>query len=57
MQHYRCFNCREDSFGGRTIICEGMFFKLCKECAEDDDIYHELQKRMMEEQLDEPDVS
>ena len=53
MQHYRCFTCREDALGGRTIICDGMFFKVCKNCAEDDDIYHELQKCMMEEQIEE----
>jgi len=53
MQRYHCSVCRADAFGGRTVVFQGMFMKICKDCAEDNDIYHELEKRLMEETIDE----
>lgn len=49
MQKYRCFLCDKDSAGGRTTVFEGMFFKLCAECAESEDLYKEFRERMLEE--------
>ena len=52
MQRYHCTNCHADAQGGRTVVFQGMFFKICKDCAEDEDIYNELLKRMMDEDLE-----
>jgi hypothetical protein len=57
MQRYNCKNCDQDATGGSTIICEGVFMKICKECAEDKEIYKELEKRMMEEPIGTDDAN
>lgn len=48
MQRYNCSNCKADAAGGSSIIIAGVFLKVCKECAEDDEIYKELLLRMNE---------
>lgn len=37
MQHYPCYICRNDSLGGGSLVFEGMFFKLCAECMNDEE--------------------
>lgn len=36
MQTYPCVICKQDSIDGGSIIHGGMFFKMCKECLEDE---------------------
>lgn len=38
MQQYPCYICKRDSTGGGSLVFEGMFFKLCVECLEDEDV-------------------
>ncbi len=37
MQRYPCYICRKDSLEGGSLIHEGMFFKLCPECLNDEE--------------------
>ena len=55
MQRYHCSVCREDAFGGRTVVFQGMFMKICKDCAEDEDLYKELEKSLLNEVLEQVD--
>lgn len=48
MQRYNCTICHEDSFGGRSVVHEGMFFKVCCNCAEDELLYEELERSLLE---------
>ena len=47
MQQYSCTICKQDSLGGGSMIHEGMFFKLCKECLEDKEAVRLLNEYLM----------
>ena len=49
MQRYSCVICKDDSFGGSSIIHGGMFFKLCPTCY--DNYEDEEALRMIDEYL------
>lgn len=42
MQTHPCTNCKKDSAGGGSIVYGGMFFKMCPECMEDEEIIKKL---------------
>jgi hypothetical protein len=53
MQRYNCYNCHQEISGyGTSIVFQGMFFKICQECSENERLFEELQKRMMEEPIE-----
>ena len=42
MNQYPCTNCRKDSAGGGSRVFGGMFFKMCPECLEDEEVVRKL---------------
>jgi hypothetical protein len=52
MQIHPCINCKKDSVGGGSIIYGGMFFKMCPECLEDQEVIRKLNEfwRKLEEE-------
>jgi hypothetical protein len=42
MQRYLCTNCKKDSLGGGSIVFGGVFFKLCAECLEDEEVIRKM---------------
>jgi hypothetical protein len=36
MQTHLCVVCKQDSIGGGSKVFGGMFFKMCRECYEDE---------------------
>lgn len=57
MQKYLCYICRQDSLEGGSLVHEGMFFKLCKDCLEDEENVKLLNETMMALDIDENDES
>jgi hypothetical protein len=53
MQKYPCYICRRDSLDGGSLIHEGMFFKLCKECLEDEEAVRLINEGLLAEAEDE----
>ena len=41
-QQHPCTNCKKDSVGGGSIVYGGMFFKMCPECLEDEEIIRKM---------------
>jgi hypothetical protein len=52
MQTHPCYNCKKDSSGGGSIVYGGMFFKMCPECLEDEEVIREINEfwRKLEEE-------
>jgi len=46
MQRYECFICKNNSYGGSSIVHEGMFFKLCAECYEETEVIRLLNESL-----------
>jgi len=55
MQIHPCTNCKKDSAGGGSIVYGGMFFKLCAECLEDEEVIRKMNElwRIQEEEENE----
>jgi hypothetical protein len=41
-QIHPCTNCKKDSIGGGSIVYGGMFFKMCPECLEDEEVLRQM---------------
>ena len=56
---YYCTRCKADALGGGSVIYGGMFFKLCPECFENEEVIREMneywKKTEEENQLQEID--
>ena len=39
---YACTNCHKDSIGGGSIVFGGVFFKMCSECMEDEEVIRKM---------------
>lgn len=48
MQRYSCVICKGDAAGGGSLIHEGMFFKLCAQCLEDEEAVRLINEYMMQ---------
>lgn len=55
MNQYPCTNCKKDSAGGGSIVFEGMFFKMCPDCLEDEEAIRNINSfwRKIEEEKEE----
>lgn len=42
MYQYPCTNCKRDSVGGGSIVYGGVFFKMCAECLEDEQVIRKM---------------
>lgn len=42
MQEHACTNCKKNSIGGGSIVYGGMFFKMCPECLEDEEVIRNM---------------
>ena len=42
MQRYNCTHCHKEIETGGSVVHGGMFFKMCSECIEDEEILKEL---------------
>ncbi len=49
MQIHYCYICKQDSSGGGSLVHEGMFFKLCKVCLEDEENIRLLNESLTKE--------
>jgi hypothetical protein len=49
MQLHLCVICKLDSFGGGSLVHEGMFFKLCKDCMEEEENVRLLNEALTKE--------
>ena len=46
MQTYSCVICKKDSSGGGSLCYGGMFFKMCAECLEDEEIIQKMNEML-----------
>jgi len=57
MIQYLCTSCKQDASGGGSVVYGGMFFKMCAECLEDEEVIRSLNEywRVLEEGGDKQD--
>lgn len=53
-QIHLCTNCKKDALGGGSVVYGGMFFKMCAECFEDEEVIRQMNEywRNLEENED-----
>lgn len=59
MQRHPCTNCKNDSSGGGSIVYGGMFFKMCAECLEDDEVIKKMNEywRILEDEKEDESLN